>query len=104
MDKATGGRASPAAVAAYVTAAPRTSPPMTYTDDRQEHGQEDFGGGTGNRDVDPSPGRAPRFPVTGRRHNVGLTRFLTPAGHSPAGKPARPLGKPSSEKGLPDHR
>ncbi|SCK54257.1 hypothetical protein YUYDRAFT_07124 [Streptomyces sp. ScaeMP-e48] len=71
-----------------------TSPPMTYTDDRQEHGQEDVGGGTGHRAVDPSPGRAPRFPVTGRGHHVGLTRFLTPAGHSPA-------GKPPSEKGLP---
>ncbi|WP_234370728.1 hypothetical protein, partial [Streptomyces luridiscabiei] len=81
--------ASPAAVAAYVTAAPCTSPPMTYTDDRQEHGQEDVAGGTGHRDVDPSPEGPGRGPVTGRRHNVLLTRFLTPAGHNPAGKPPR---------------
>ncbi|WP_143660217.1 MULTISPECIES: hypothetical protein [unclassified Streptomyces] len=32
------GRASPAAVAAYVTAAPCTSPPMTYADECQEAG------------------------------------------------------------------
>lgn len=72
---------------------PRLAPPPPST--------RTTGEGTGHRDVDPSPGRAPSFPVTGRRHNVLLTRFLTPAGHNPAGKPPGRWVSPPPKRAYP---